>query len=50
MKTNRFLSVLLAVLMLATTLLSGVILPAAEETAPAEPAAEATSDGAGAEQ
>ena len=35
MKTKRFLSVLLAALMLATTLLSGVILPAAEETAPA---------------
>ena len=35
MKTKRFLSVLLAALMLATTLLSGVILPAAEENAPA---------------
>ena len=35
MKTKRFLSVLLAALMLATTLLSGVILPAAEETASA---------------
>jgi len=35
MKTKRFLSALLAALMLATTLLSGVILPAAEETAPA---------------
>lgn len=35
MKTKRFLSVLLAALMLAATLLSGVILPAAEETAPA---------------
>ncbi len=35
MKTKRFLSVLLAALMLATTLLSGIILPAAEETAPA---------------
>ena len=35
MKTKRFLSVLLAALMLATTLLSGVILPAAEETVPA---------------
>ena len=32
MKTKRFFSVLLAALMLATTLLSGVILPAAEET------------------
>ena len=35
MKTKRFLSALLAALMLATTLLSGVILPAAEENAPA---------------
>ena len=36
MKTKRFLSVLLAALMLATTLLSGIILPvSAEETAPA---------------
>ena len=35
MKTKRFLSVLLAALMLATTLLSGIILPAAVETAPA---------------
>ena len=35
MKTKRFLSVLLAALMLATTLLSGVIYPAAEETASA---------------
>lgn len=35
MKTKRFLSALLAALMLAATLLSGVILPAAEETAPA---------------
>ena len=35
MNTKRFLSALLAALMLATTLLSGVILPAAEETAPA---------------
>ena len=35
MKTKRFLSALLAALMLATTLLSGIILPAAEENAPA---------------
>lgn len=36
MKTKRFLSVLLAALMLATTLLSGIILPvSAEETSPA---------------
>ena len=36
MNTKRFLSVLLAALMLATTLLSGIILPvSAEETAPA---------------
>lgn len=35
MKTKRFLSALLAALMLAATLLSGVILPAAEENAPA---------------
>ncbi len=34
MKTKRFLSVLLAALMLATTLLSGVILPAADENTP----------------
>ena len=34
MNTKRFLSVLLAALMLAATLLSGVILPAAEENAP----------------
>ncbi len=34
MKTKRFLSALLAALMLAATLLSGVILPAAEENAP----------------
>ena len=32
MKTKRFLSLLLAALMLATTLLSGVVIPAAEET------------------
>ena len=35
MKTKRLLSALLAALMLAATLLSGVILPAAEENAPA---------------
>ena len=35
MKIKHFMSILLAALMLATTLLSGVILPAAEETAPA---------------
>ena len=36
MKTKRFLSVLLAALMLAPTLLSGIVLPvSAEETAPA---------------
>ncbi len=34
MNTKRFLSALLAALMLAATLLSGVILPAAEENAP----------------
>ncbi|MBO5512757.1 MAG: hypothetical protein J6B24_13575 [Clostridia bacterium] len=34
MDTKRFLSALLAALMLAATLLSGVILPAAEENAP----------------